>query len=366
MTTSYAVKKCKHFGFAISLQEAVKLFDLSDNENIIYLNSNHKNSIKDPTERKVITSLKRSSSYQEPTTISDIRVPTSTTATRFNKLAQHVNKETRVLQHSDNDEQFILNFQPPDDSNDYTEYKKALISYTNNKDVFRDKELSMSFIKFIISLYPGLQDGETKLSILELLNNNGYNTVDLEQQNPITYNTVMTERVCSTPAFEDIEISIDRDDKNSSTALYRPDKDALKKAALGHSNQLDAFSENKFAVIHTKKSAYIDNNIRNQNHDVLDTLAVNGVLKSPNTNKPLSVFKLMKKLEEFDSFNVIFIHPSLEIKSIKSEYPCEQVVPAYKLNEGEILAVVYRYITIYFFGYCSIMTDSMMEWRYYI
>lgn len=366
MTTSYAVKKCKQFGFAVSLQEAAKLFDLTRDDNVIFLNSNHDNCIIEPSERKTIATLKRQTNYQEITTISDIQTPPNKTATLFIKLGQRVNKEVQILSRSDVDEDFILNFQPEHDETNYMEYKKALISFINNKDVFRDKELSMSFIKFILLLYPGLRDGETKLSILELLNNNNFNTVDIEKVNPISYDKVIRERVCSTPAFEDIEISIDREDKNNSTSLYRPDKDALKKAALGHSNQLDAFSENKFAVIHTKKSAYIDNSIRNQNHDVLDTLAVNGVLKSPNTNKPLSVFKLMKKLEEFDSFNVIFIHPSLEIKSIKSEYPCEQVTPAYKLNEGEILAVVYRYVTIYFFGYCSIMTDSMMEWRYYI
>ena len=176
----------------------------------------------------------------------------------------------------------------------------------------------------------------------------------------------LAEVVESSEIFSDIEVSVDKNDKNTSTSLYRADQDSLKKAALGKTTQLDAFSENKFAVIHTKKKCGIENKVRNQNHDVLDTLAVNGVMKSPDTLKPLSIYKLMKVLEKFDSFNIVFIHPSYEVRSMKAEYPCEQLIPAYTINEGEILAVVYRYLVMYFFGYCSIITDSMLEWRYYI
>ena len=103
-----------------------------------------------------------------------------------------------------------------------------------------------------------------------------------------------------------------------------------------------------------------------QNHDVLDTLAVNGVLFTPTTTKPLSIFALMKILGKMNKFDICFIHPYSEIKSIRIEYPCEQSIPAYKLNGGEILAIAYRYLITQFFGYCSIFSDSMLEWRYYI
>ena len=195
---------------------------------------------------------------------------------------------------------------------------------------------------------------------------NNYNTIDLEKQYPFEYKEEQVSTVFPSSIFSDIEISVDKSDKNTSTSLYKPDKDFLKKAALGKTTQLDAFSENKFAIIHTKKTAGIENKIRNQNHDVLDTLAVNGVMKSPDTKKPLSIYRLVRKLEKFDKFDIVFIHPSYEVRCMNAEYPCEQIIPAYKINEGEILAVVYRYIVVYFFGYCSIFTDSMLEWRYYI
>ena len=74
----------------------------------------------------------------------------------------------------------------------------------------------------------------------------------------------------------------------------------------------------------------------------------------------------MKRLEKFNTFDIIFIHPSYEVKYMSAEYPCEQIIPAYRINQGEILAVIYRYLVVNFFGYCSIFTDSMLEWRYYV
>ena len=201
---------------------------------------------------------------------------------------------------------------------------------------------------------------------MDLLTYNDYNTLQLEKDNPYEYIERTIDSVIAAPMFNDIEISIDINDKNTSSSLYKPDKDALKQASLGKTTQLDAFSENKFAIIHTKKHAGIETKIRNQNHDVLDTLAVNGVMKSPETAKPLSIYLLMNKLEQFKHFSIVFIHPSYEVKSMISEYPCEQIIPSYTINQGEILAVAYRYLVMRFFGYCSIFTDSMLEWRYYI
>jgi hypothetical protein len=55
-----------------------------------------------------------------------------------------------------------------------------------------------------------------------------------------------------------------------------------------------------------------------------------------------------------------------ENRFMKAETPCEQIIPAYKLNGGEILAIAYKYVVGFFFAYCGIVSESMFELRYYI
>ena len=51
---------------------------------------------------------------------------------------------------------------------------------------------------------------------------------------------------------------------------------------------------------------------------------------------------------------------------MRSDVIGEQIEPAYFLCGGEILAVFYRYIVRYFFGYCSTYEENTKEWKYYI
>ena len=355
MTTKYSVKKCSSFGFAQSFKDALTLFKDISNNNVFYL---HDSSTVEDNDALIIDKLTKSINNRKQTNqnnkfynisaVDDITVPENKTGLLFVELG-YMSTRTIKKPVSYDDTHIIeeLNI-----SNSTEEFKNAVMSIISDNAFFDEKKLSSEFISYLIELYPHLRDYCLKKSILNILNFNNVNTIQLEKKYPFEYT--------------DIEISIDLNDNNISSSLYKPDKKKKKKAALGKTTQLDAFSENKFAIIHTKKSAGIDNKIRNQNHDVLDTLAVNGVMKSPDTKKPLSIYRLMRKLEQFNKFSIVFIHPSYEIKCMLAEYPCEQIIPSYKINEGEILAIAYRYLVVYFFGYCSIFTDSMLEWRYYI
>lgn len=370
MTTKYSVKRCNTFGFAQSLKDALTLFKDLNNNNIIYLHDIDKH-ISDE-DQIIINKLMKSkdkhntdnveTKFEEFSSIEDLTIPQNKKGIIFVELGYNSNKHIDVPVEYD-DKYIVEEFEHQYGTN---EFKKAALSLVDNEDSFKERKFSNEFISFLIDLYPNLRDYNLKNSILNLLNYNDYNTLELEKQYPFEFKDEEIRFVTPSSIFSDIEVSIDETDKNISTSLYKPDKDALKKASLGKTTQLDAFSENKFAIIHTKKGAGIENKIRNQNHDVLDTLAVNGVMKSPETKKPLSIYKLVRKLEKFDKFDIVFIHPSYEVRCMNAEYPCEQIIPAYRINEGEILAVVYRYIVVYFFGYCSIFTDSMLEWRYYI
>ena len=369
MTTKYSVKKCSSFGFAQSFKDALTLFKDISNNNVFYL---HDTSTVENNDALIIDKLTKSinnrkqanqnNKFYNISTVDDITVPENKTGLLFVELG-HMSTRTIKKPVSYDDTHIIeeLNI-----SNSTEEFKNAVMSIISDNTFFDEKKLSNEFISYLIEIYPHLRDYCLKKSILNILNFNNVNTIQLEKKYPFEYTDEEIDVVITSPAFSDIEISIDLNDNNISSSLYKPDKDFLKKAALGKTTQLDAFSENKFAIIHTKKSAGIENKIRNQNHDVLDTLAVNGVMKSPDTKKPLSIYRLMRKLEQFNKFSIVFIHPSYEIKCMLAEYPCEQIIPSYKINEGEILAIAYRYLVVYFFGYCSIFTDSMLEWRYYI
>ena len=360
MTTKYTVKRCNTFGFAQTLRNAITLFPPEDytKANIFYVHSS-----KDTPSESL---LKLNASTHDITDIQDIKANDDNKNILFIELGYKTKRQVkRPVSYDDHDivDSFCsVNHHP----SDFKHAIYTIIDDTDQAEELKEHKFSNEFLQFLIDLYPHLRDYKLKKSILELLGFNDYNTLQLEKDNPFEFEDITIDSVLSAPMFSDIEVSIDVNDTNTSTTLYRPDKDALKKATLGKATQLDAFSENKFAIIHTKKHAGIDNRIRNQNHDVLDTLAVNGVMKSPETQKPLSVYSLMLKLQQFKSFDVVFIHPSYEVKAMNSEYPCEQIIPSYTINQGEILAIVYRYLVMYFFGYCSIFTDSMLEWRYYI
>ena len=362
MTTKYSVKRCESFGFAQSLKNAITLFppdEYDENTNIYYVHS----SKSEPSQ--MIEKLK-GKSKNNVTKINELVPNKDEKNIIFVELG--VKSKKTVKQPVEFDDHDIVNSVCANlnVSDDFKHAMETIIDDGEDAQELKEHKFSNEFLQFMIDIYPSLRDYKLKKTILDLLAFNNYNTLQLERDYPFEYEEKEIETVISAPMFQDIEISIDVNDKNSSTSLYRPDKDMLKQAALGKATQLDAFSENKFAIIHTKKHAGIDTRIRNQNHDVLDTLAVNGVMKSPETSQPLSIYSLMLKLEQFDHFSIVFIHPSYEVKSMLTEYPCEQIIPSYTINQGEILAVAYRYLVMRFFGYCSIFTDSMLEWRYYI
>lgn len=367
MTTKYSVKKCNTFGFAQSLADSLTLLKQNDNE-VIYLHDSNENKTEETklNDDKALNLLRSKYPLTECETIENLTTPPNKKATIIVELGYTKNKVVKRPLEFD-DSEIITNFTCEDsiDAITQNEFKHIILNTINDELMLKERKISKEFILYIINLYPHLRDYNLKVQLLNLLEYNNFSTFDLEKEYPFEYKDEIIASIETSTPFSDIEVSVDKNDKNTSTSQYRADKDALKNAALGKATQLDAFSENKFAIIHTKKKAGIENIVRNQNHDVLDNLAVNGVMKAPDTSKPLSIYNLMIKLENFDSFDIIFIHPSYEVRCMSAEYPCEQIIPSYRIGEGEILAVAFRYIVIHFFGYCSIFTDSMLEWRYY-
>ena len=376
MSTKYIIKKCNTFGFAVDLNEAVKSFAPIINEEysskyVLHLTGPdadiNRTLLQDihPNVHTItkLYELKRFIESEE-----FIKLNNSNTVFKLYVDLGYITKSTAEVPLEYDDSDIIKEFKPSFELSADTleEYSEYIIRLRDEPNIFGEGSLTNDYINYIIELYPNLRDCVLKNNIASVLLQNSINPKELEEKYPIEYETVETDTAVNAPIFSDIEVVFNKDEKNVSSKMYRMDPDALKKAISGGSVQFDAFTSNKFAIIRNRKDANIENRNIGQNHDVLDTLAVNGVLFTPTTTKPLSIFSLMKLLSKMRKFDICFIHPYSEIKSIRVEFPCEQAIPAYKLNGGEILAVAYRYLIVQFFGYCSIFSDSMLEWRYYI
>ena len=356
MTTKYILKRCKTLAFASSFKHIETKFTPEELSHAIFISDK-------PCEKYEWA--------KNPVTIDEMEVPPSKTGVIIVQLARKTMKTVKVPFESPDDPYIVEELDYTSlkyDDDKINQYKDAFATFVANTEYLTEKKLSNDFISFLLYIYPHLHDGKLKQNILDVLHENEIKTFNLEEAYPIEY--VDTEVKCVEPIseFKDIKIVIDKNDPNasSSSAVYKPDKEELKKASLGNSTQLEAFSKNKFTIIRNKKSANIDNRIFKQNHDVLNSLARNGVVCSPQTENVLSIQRLVNKLHQFSSFDIVFVHPSYELKITRSEYPSELIEPSYVINEGELVAIVYRYIIINFFGYCSVFSEGMEELGYLI
>ena len=151
------------------------------------------------------------------------------------------------------------------------------------------------------------------------------------------------------------------------TGNYKHDDQELNKIITGQSAQLDAFSQNVYTVIYGKKTAGLSNGNNNQhifNHNVIDSLAKNGVIVDPSVGEELSIHKIIRQLETLRKFNIFFVHSALDLEYTEYESPSEISQPTYIKGKGEICAVAYRALILRFFPYLTIITESMRENAY--
>jgi len=358
MTTRYLVKKCKSMGFSVDLNNAVSLFKKSEikNSNLLYL-------CNEDTE---IVSKKIKYIHELPTGKKEIdefinvnEISNSSHNIIFVQLGLKCIKNIMVPIENDETETIEENV-----TNE--QFKSKLLSIKTNYKDFIQNIPSNAFLAQIIKIYPKLRDYKTKRALLKILNEAGTNTVQLEEANPFEFEPQDREIVVHSDIFKDIRITVDKDDVGTDSSLYKTNDSRLKKTAGGNSVSLEAFSTNQFTILKGKKSSGISNVSIKQNHDTLDTLARNGVHSTPSNERLLSFHKLVKLLKHIDSFDIVFIHPSYSSKSNRSEYPCEILEPSYIIGEGEILAIAYRFMGLKFFGYCSVISENMREYAYFI
>lgn len=166
----------------------------------------------------------------------------------------------------------------------------------------------------------------------------------------------------TSPAFNDIKFKFDEDKKNLSSDGIK--QDIMSGISLGSSNMLDAIQSKEFAINPGRKTSGIISIHQNQNHDVIDAIASNGLLCSPKVMSEYSIGKLLLSLNKLTSFKIYIVHPSLKVDVLDGIFPSSYNVPRYAVGQGEILSVFFRYITILFFGYMSVYDNIDLERNY--
>ena len=102
----------------------------------------------------------------------------------------------------------------------------------------------------------------------------------------------------------------------------------------------------------------------NQNHEVIDAIASNGLLYSPEVMSKYSIGKILINISRLNDFSIYIIHPSLKVDILDGIYPSSYNIPRYSVGEGEILSVFFRYISLLFYGYMSVYDNVDLERNY--
>lgn len=176
---------------------------------------------------------------------------------------------------------------------------------------------------------------------------------------PVFNFVIHTEDEHGNSNFPDIKFPKTEDEGISSKQIKT--QDVKKDAMLGAGNNILAFSKHQFTVIAGKNTAGIASMHPKQNHGVVDVIAKNGILTAPKARN--SIKDLFNVLNKYNAFNIVVICPHL-ISYFDGKYPTDYSRPSYIVGKGEITAVFFWYICLYFFGYSAVYDDTNIERNY--
>ena len=157
-------------------------------------------------------------------------------------------------------------------------------------------------------------------------------------------------------AFNDISFKFDSNKNGINSENVK--RNVLDGISLGSSTMIDAISTNQFVIVNGKRNAGLDLK-KNNNNDVIDALATNGLFNSPKVMSEYSIGKILLSLSRFDSFKLYVIHSSLKALKFDGNIPTSHNVPRYAVGQGEILSVWYRYLSLLY--YCYFTPLEMMD-----
>ena len=129
--------------------------------------------------------------------------------------------------------------------------------------------------------------------------------------------------------YSDIKFKIDEETAGLSSSVKDDSADVAKTVITKGSSQLDAFNQKTYIVNKGKKTANIQSIHPKQNHEVIDSIARNGILCEPEITTKTSIGKLFNKLTKFLSFDIVIYNKYLVEEIRENIMPSEYIEPIY-------------------------------------
>lgn len=348
MNLNYVLCKCKGFGYARSLSDIKmkKILNENDEARIVYFHAAAPTSGVDASFHSLDVS-----SFEE---LEALDKQKSVFIVELGFVDKIMEKEDVCLPEAELFrvvDEHEINLDISDEAKG--KYKDCLKSMIEKPVNFLKAKYNATFLEFLKQIYPSFEDSRIQKTIISILNFNGERTDTLVSKFPIKFNPIEGETTKQSPLFSDLKINDPYFNKSQSTDTESDE--ILRRVNAAKISQFNGFGDTFSRIDNSKTTINHQNNIPMRNYEVINMLTRNKIVSEPQTIEPLSLDRLMKTLEKYDEFKIVFIWP---------EYPgfAFASVPTNVLEVSSdgcvILNVVFRYICIYFFGMYSIYNDE--------
>lgn len=242
----------------------------------------------------------------------------------------------------------------------YRGFTKLILDNPKN---YTNHGFTETFLKFLIDLYPKINDTNFQQTILQVLVYNQKDCSDLLRKHPIQFKEETKKSIRYSDMFSDLKIVDPYFEKSEIEVNVEKINGISRDLTASSISKFNGFSNSFSRVDNNKKRANIpDINIL-RNHEPIHMLARGRIVSTPTTNFKLSITKLMEILEKFRNFHVIYLYPNYQNKFAYNSLP-SKILEVDPSNGCVILIVFFRSMLLKFFGLHNIMdgTDKFAKY----
>lgn len=366
MNLNYIIKRCKGFGYASTLKD-VKLKSIGyKSPQIFYIKDASTHS--KPKDSIVIKNLDEFLEQISSLSSSPLLSSSSFDLSKPSIFLVELGVPTTTSRHDDIDvsneeaESLIDSFDISldIDSEKKIMYKNALKEIRKTPETYLKAEFNATFLKFLVEFYPRVKETKLQRSILKILVKNQVRVDQLISEHPLNYKEVPMETVRQSTIFQDVKISDSYFEKSKTELEDDNNNGVLREFSSQAITKFNGFGNMFAQVDNSKKRASLDDISVLRNHANIHALARNKIIATPQVLVNCSFSKLMKIFSKFENFAVVFIWPNYGGSGgmfTFSESPAKTL--EVDVGDGNvILAVVFRYMLIHFFGLHSTISHT--------
>lgn len=361
MNLDYIIKRCHGFGYATDFKQ-IKLKDIGLKSKIILMT--------DSSSRIKINGADKITDLDKYLEDLDKNKPTEPAT--FLVEVGHMTKVMEKVDHCLTIDQItdaVYGYDDPDvDPEMKTLFKEQAIKLYNESKTAVKTEFTSAFLNYLEHLYPHIDDSVFQRTILKTLVFNSRDSSHLQHDHPIRFDEEEVEKTVFSDMFRDIEVNDPYFDKSLRETEETALKGVMRSLDIKTLSQFNGFGRRFGQIENIKRGANLDEISVFRDHAVIHMLARNRIVATPVPPRGQSEFsfdKLMRVFEHFDKFAVVFVYPQFQGSFVFAETP-KNMLQVDTSNGNVILAVLFRYMCINFFGMHSIIDAEDMAMKYYI